>query len=123
MYYLSIEDVLEIHREQIKEFGGDKGVRDKGLIEAALLRPQTGYYSDIIEEAAAIWESLTMNHGFVDGNKRIGLAVMEIFLDVNGLEHTADNESLITFIYSNLEARTFNKDTLDAWLRENTSRN
>lgn len=123
MYYLSIEDVLEIHREQIKEFGGDKGVRDKGLIEAALLRPQTGYYSDIIEEAAAIWESLTMNHGFVDGNKRIGLAVMEIFLDVNGLEHTADNESLITFIYSNLEARTFNKDTLDAWLRENTARN
>jgi death-on-curing protein len=122
MYYLTIDDVLEIHQEQIREFGGAEGVRDKGLIEAALLRPQTGYYKDIIEEAASLWESLTMNHGFVDGNKRVGLAVMEIFLEVNGVDHTPDNDSLITFIYSNLEAGTFNKDNLDAWLRENTAR-
>lgn len=122
MYYLTIDDVLEIHLEQIAEFGGADGVRDKGLIEAALLRPQTGYYKDIIEEAASIWESLTMNHGFVDGNKRVGLAVMEIFLEVNGVDHTANNDDLIKFIYSNLEAGTFNKDTLDAWLRDNSVR-
>jgi len=122
MYYLTIGDVLEIHTDQNSEFGGAEGVRDKGVIEAALLRPQTGYYNDIIEEAAATWESLTMNHGFVDENKRVGLAVMEVFLEVNGIKHTANNENLLNFIYSNLEAGTFNKDNLDAWLRENTAR-
>ena len=121
MYYLTIEDVLDIHQDQINVFGGTEGVRDMGLIEAALLRPQTGYYKDLIEEAAAIWESLTMNHGFLDGNKRVGLAVTEVFLEVNGVTITADNLSLENFILSNLEAGTFTKDNLDAWLRENTS--
>lgn len=65
MYYLTLDDVLEIHHDQITEFGGSDGARDKGLIEVALLRPQTGYYRDIIEEAAAIWESLTINNGLL----------------------------------------------------------
>jgi len=118
--YLTIEEALDIHADQIAVFGGSPGVRDRGLIEAALLRPQTGYYADLIEEGAALWESLAMNHGFIDGNKRVALACTEIFLEANGLLITADNATLIAFIYHHLEAGTFTKDNLDAWLRDNT---
>ena len=118
--YLSIEEALDIHSDQIDLFGGTAGVRDQGLIEAALLRPQTGYYRDIIEEAAALWESLAMNHGFVDGNKRVALACTEVFLEANGILITADNPNMIEFIYTHLEAGTFTKENLDEWLRANT---
>jgi len=121
MNYLTLEDVYHIHEMLILAHGGAKGVRDAGLIEAALLRPQTGYYSDTIEEAAALWESIAMNHGFVDGNKPVAFAVMDIFLDINGFEVTASQIDTELFIYSNLEAGSFNKDTLDEWLRSNTS--
>lgn len=119
-FYLTIEDALAIHAEQIETFGGSAGVRDRGLIEAALLRPQTGYYGDVIEEAAALWESLAMNHGFVDGNKRVALACTEVFLEANGVMITADNAALLRLIYNHLEASTFTKDKLNAWLRANT---
>jgi len=118
--YLDMEAVLELHAEQIARFGGSPGIRDAGLIEAALLRPQTGYYFDLIEEAAALWESLTMNHGFIDGNKRVGLAATYTFLAINGLRMAAPTSELLGFIVSHLEAGTFNKNNLDAWLRANT---
>ena len=120
MRYLTIREVLFIHEALIEAYGGSRGVRDQGLIETALLRPQTGYYADLIEEAAALWESLAMNHGFIDGNKRIAFAVMDIFLDINGLEIVATQEDTERFIYQHLEAGTFNKDNLDAGLRTNT---
>jgi death-on-curing protein len=104
----------------LRLYGGAEGIRDEGLILSALLRPQTGYYADLIEEAAALWESLAMNHGFVDGNKRVALGCVLAFLDINGLEVTAEPHALIEFIYSNLEAGTFRKDIIDAWLRANT---
>ena len=119
--YLTIDDVLHLHTEQLGLFGGASGVRDEGLILSALLRPQTGYYNDLIEEAAALWESLAMNHGFVDGNKRVAFASLHVFLGMNGLSLTADPDAVILFIYSNLEAGTFNKSVLDAWLRSNTA--
>jgi death-on-curing protein len=117
VYYLSLDDALQIHRYLIRDFGGAGGVRDLGLIESALLRPQTGYYADLIEEAAALWESLTTNHGFVDGNKRVAFACMDLFLRVNGATLEAPQEEVIALIYRHLEAGTFRKDVLDAWLR------
>jgi death on curing protein len=122
MRYITMHEALFIHSTLLKAHGGADGVRDRGLIEAALLRPQTGYYSDLIEEAAALWESLSMNHGFVDGNKRVGFACMELFLDLNGLEITCGEDEAITFIYHHLESGTFTKDILDAWLRANTAK-
>jgi len=119
--YLDINDVHELHVEQIKHYGGAPGVRDAGLIEAALQRPQTGYYRDLIEEAASMWESLTMNYGFVDGNKRVGVAASYVFLRVNGYQWTAQPQELETLVLSNLEAGTFTKDVIDAWLRDNTA--
>lgn len=120
--YLTIEDAFDIHSAQIARFGGASGVRDAGLIEAALLRPQTGYYVDLIEEAAALWESLTMNHGFVDGNKRVGFACTYVFLRLNGLNLTAAPDGVETFIFGNLQSGAFTKDNLDAWLRVNTAK-
>lgn len=120
MIYLTLEDALYIHAEQLRLFGGAHGVRDMGLIESALLRPQTGYYTGVIEEAAALWESLAMNHGFVDGNKRVAFACLDIFLGLNNHEITATPQAVIEFIYRNLEARKFTKDVLQAWLAANT---
>lgn len=118
--YLTLDEALRIHDILIDRFGGAKGVRDLGLVEAALLRPQTGYYADLIEEAASLWESLAMNHGFVDGNKRVAYACLELFLQLNGLDIVAENDEIEVFIYAHLEAGTFRKDVLDAWLRGHT---
>lgn len=115
--YLTLDDVLWIHQEQLRHYGGAQGVRDEGLILSALLRPQTGYYANLIEEAAALWESLAMNHGFIDGNKRVAFASVLIFLEANGLQPQGSEEDWIEFIYSNLEAGTFRKEVIDAWLR------
>jgi death-on-curing protein len=118
-FYLTMDEVLRIHEVLLREFGGAPGVRDHGLIESALLRPQTGYYADLIEEAAALWESLAMN-GFIDGNKRVAYACVELFLQANGADIRATNDEAETFIYSHLEAGSFRKDVIEAWLRANT---
>ena len=114
--YLTLDEVLRMHEILLERFGGAPGVRDAGLIESALLRPQTGYYADLIEEAAALWESMAMNHGFIDGNKRVAYACVELFLQMNGVDTGASNAELEVFIYSNLEAGTFRKDVLETWL-------
>jgi death-on-curing protein len=118
--YVTLDEALRIHEVLLAEFGGAQGVRDMGLLESALLRPQTGYYADLVEEAAALWESLAMNHPFVDGNKRVAYAVLELFLQTNGLDVVPDNPTVERFIYSNLEAGTFRKDVIEPWLRKNT---
>ena len=118
--YLTIIEVLAIHHDQIKRYGGADGVRDFGLLEAALYRPQTGYYEDVIEEAAALWESLAMNHPFVDGNKRVAAAAMITFLAINGYSIRQEAQMLYRFIIENLEGRSFRHDRLVAWLRANT---
>lgn len=119
--YITLDEALRIHQLLIAEYGGASGVRDLGLIEAALLRPQTGYYADLVEEAAALWESLSMNHGFIDGNKRVAYACLELFLQLNGVDIVASNDEIERFIYANLESRSFRKDVLEVWLHENTA--
>ncbi len=124
--YLSLDEVLRIYELLIDAFGGAAGVRDMGLIESALIRPQTGYYADLIEEAAALWESLAMSHGFVDGNKRVAYASVELFLQLNGADIIADNDEIERFIYAHLEyahleAGTFRKDAVEAWLNAHTA--
>lgn len=121
MDYLTLDDALHIHAEQLRLFGGAAGVRDLGLIESALLRPQTGYYADLVEQAAALWESLAMHHGLDEGNERVAFACMDIFLGLNGARLDADPDAVIAFIYGHLEAGTFCKPVLEAWLRNNVT--
>jgi death-on-curing protein len=119
--YLTVIEVLTIHSHQIELYGGIDGVRDKGLLESALYRPQTGYYEDLIEEAAALWESLLLNHPFVDGNKRTAFAVTYTFLAINGILITADSAQIYEFIMDKIEAREFEFIQLVTWLRKNTT--
>lgn len=116
-----MQDILGLHQRQLQQFGGAPGVRDAGLIEAALARPRSGYYRDLIEEAATLWESLTLNCGFIDGNKGVGFAATCIFLRINGLDISASAQATRGFVIGLLESGTFEKNRLDAWLRGNTS--
>jgi len=115
--YLTVAEVLAMHADQIERYGGSPGVRDQGLLEAALYRPQTGYYADFIEEAAALWESLSQNHAFVDGNKRTAFASMYTFLAINGLRLTADAEETYVFVAHLYKASQFRFEKLVPWLR------
>ena len=98
--YLSVEQVLAIHRLQLEEFGGRKGVRDMGSLESAVARPTMSFggddlYPDLASKAAALMNSLVMNHPFVDGNKRVGAMAAELFIDLNGSTLVATDSDLI----------------------------
>ena len=85
----TVAEAIETHRLAIQEYVGLDGIRDKGLLESAILRPQTGYYQDIFEEAAALMESLAHNQAFVDGNKRTGALAAYVFLQINRIDFKA----------------------------------
>src|SRR5713101_7539769 len=96
--YLTVAEVLAMHADQIERYGGSHGVRDPGLLEAALYRPQTGYYADLIEEAAALWGSLAQNHPFIYGSKRTAFAATYTFLAINGAHLAADAQETYVFV-------------------------
>ena len=115
--YLTVSDVLGMHTVLMQRYGGALGVRDPGALEAALFRPQTGYYDDIVAEAAALLESLAINHPFVDGNKRIAFAAADVFLRINGWRlHRAPMQIHAEMIQM-FETGTFDIAYLDPWLR------
>ena len=119
--YLTVVEVLAMHADQIDRYGGSHGVRDHGLLEAALYRPQTGYYADLIEEAAALWESLAQNHPFIDGDKRTAFAATYTFLAINGARLTADAQETYVFVAALYEASQFGFDKLVPWLRSHVT--
>ncbi|MBL4854057.1 MAG: type II toxin-antitoxin system death-on-curing family toxin [Robiginitomaculum sp.] len=119
--YLTVLDAVAIHDMQIREHGGASGLRDPGQLEAALFRPQSGYYGDILAEAAALWESLSQNHPFVDGNKRTALVCMVTFLHINDTLYTATDEETRAFVKQLYETGELNFERLEPWLRVNTS--
>jgi len=116
--YLTTIEVLVMHSLLIRQFGGSDGVRDIGLLEAALFRPQTGYYSDIIEEAAALLESLAVNHPFIDGNKRVAFAVTDVFLRINGYEISSTSQKIYSELIKLFEAKEFDLKNLEKFLRK-----
>lgn len=120
--YLTIAEVLTIHQDQIERYGGSHGIRDAGQLEAAMFRMQSGYYPDLIGQAAALWESLSQNHPFIDGNKRTAFACTYTFLAINGVEITANAESTYAFLAELYEGNKFRFEALDQWLRDNTER-
>lgn len=119
--YLTVPEVLAIHEDLIERYGGLHGVRDLGLLESALFRPQTGYYADVTEEAAALWESLAQNHPFLDGNKRTAFAAVYTFLAINDVVINADANATYGFISRLYQAGEFRMDRLVDWLRKNTA--
>ena len=118
--YLSLENILYIHQELIDEFGGASGILDITSLESAVARPQSGYYNDIYEEAAALMESLAINHPFIDGNKRIAFFATDIFLRINGYIIECDNEIAHSHFMALFEENSFNFKNLLSWLKSNT---
>jgi death-on-curing protein len=115
--YLTVADVLGMHAVLVQRYGGMPGVRDPGALEAALFRPQTGYYEDIVAAAAALLESLAINHPFVDGNRRLAFAAGDVFLRINGLRLQRSPEQIHAEMMRMFETGTFDIAHLDPWLR------
>jgi death-on-curing protein len=115
--YLSVADVLGMHAALLRRYGGARGVRDPGALEAAASRPQTGYYEDIVAEAAALLESLAVNHPFIDGNKRAAFAAADVFLRINGWRLRRPPMQIYGEVIQMFESGTFDFTHLEPWLR------
>ena len=116
--FLSVTEVIEIHQRLIERFGGTAGVRDKGLLESALFRPQTGYYEDLAEMAAALFESLLLNHAFIDGNKRVAFFATDVFLRLNGWKISVEANAAHEFLIGMLERGDCSYEKLLPWIRD-----
>ncbi|MGE3975749.1 MAG: type II toxin-antitoxin system death-on-curing family toxin [Bdellovibrionales bacterium] len=116
--YPTLAETLELHQRLIERFGGKGGVRDMGLLESALMRPQTGYYKSLSLEAAALLQSLTQNHAFVDGNKRVAFATTAIFLRMNGYRLKVDADNGESFIIERVIKRKIDIDEIADWLEK-----
>jgi death-on-curing protein len=114
--YPTVAEAIEMHRLLIDEFGGIHGLRDRGLLEAAIYRPQNGYYDDLTHEAAALMESLANNHAFLDGNKRISFAVTDTFLRSNGFCIEVEPLAAHRFITEAIGKREFRVRQIREWL-------
>ncbi len=120
MRYLTLEEVLDLHRWALQAFGGQDGLRDRGLLESALATPQMTFggvdlHSTLVEKAAALAFSIVKNHAFVDGNKRVGFWAMDTFLRLNGQCVVCDTEAGVeTFLA--VAAGSMTREQLTGWL-------
>ncbi len=125
MRFLTLLEVLDLHRKIIERSGGTVGIRDLGLLESAIAQPRMTFggdelYPSLPEKAAAIGFSIIMNHPFVDGNKRTGHAATETFLVLNSMEINSsvdEQERLVLAIASGELGR---KEFVE-WLQQNTT--
>lgn len=116
--YPTLAELLVMHEILLAEFGGATGIRDMGALESALMRPQLGYYETLVDEAAAMLESLAMNHPFIDGNKRVAFFATDTFLRLNGRFIDCDNEEAYAFFMDLFDSGRFRFAELRAWLIE-----
>jgi death-on-curing protein len=121
MRYLTLKELVELHRRVIEQSGGGAGIRDLGLLESARAQPQMTFdgeelYPTVVEKASALGFSLINNHPFVDGNKRVGHAAMEVFLLLNGYEIEADVDEQERLILGVAAGET-GREALTEWLR------
>lgn len=116
--YLTVAEIYLMQHRLIEMFGGLHGIRDKRAVEAAVFRPQSGYYNSIEEEAAALTESLANNHGFLDGNKRIAFTAADVFLRRNGFYIEVEGLDGHTFIVGSMERHEFRFAQILDWIRQ-----
>jgi len=124
MRYLSLSEILKIHRRIMESSGGKSGIRDLGAIESALAQPRVTFsgqdlYPTTTEKAGSLCFSLIANHGLFDGNKRIGHAAMEVFLYLNGYKLAASTDEQEKIILG-VAAGKINRSQLTTWIKQNT---
>lgn len=120
--YSTLAETLELYQVLIDRFGGAMGVRDLGLLESALVRPQTGYYKSLSLQAAALLQSLMQNHAFVDGNKRVAFATTAIFLHINGFRLVVDPDAGESFLIEQVIKKKISLELISAWLERHMKR-
>ena len=122
--FLSVEDGIEIHADQIHRYGGSLGIRDVELLHSALGMPETGVgdqylHADLFQMAAAYLYHIVQNHSFIDGNKRTGAMAAFIFLKLNGFTLVADESVFETLVLQAAQGQV-GKDAIADFFRENT---
>lgn len=116
--YLTLTEVHGMHAVLMQRYGGATGIRDMGALEAALYRPQSGYYENIIQEAAALMESLAINHPFIDGNKRMAFAAMDVFLKINGYRLNQKAYDIYNEMITMFDNKEFDIEHIESWLKK-----
>jgi death-on-curing protein len=116
--YLTTHDVEVMHHVLIERYGGALGLRDANLLEAVVFRPQSGYYADTLLQGAALFESLIINHPFIDGNKRVAFAAMDVFLRMNGYQLNVDSNRIYSKIMDLFKQNQMDIEHIHAWLLE-----
>jgi death-on-curing protein len=114
--YLTVAEVVAIHHHQIEKYGGEHGLLNQGALESAVFRPQTGYYNDLSEEAAALLESLVNNHALLDGNDRVGFAAVHTFLLVNGFDLAVTSKAAFEFMMKTMAEGKFRFSRIHEWI-------
>jgi death on curing protein len=114
--YPTVAEAIEIHQLLIEEFGGLAGIRGQALLESAIFRPQSGYYNDLLEEAAALMESLSNNQAFLDGNKRISFVLTDVMLRANGYFLDVDPLEAHKFINDAIAKKEFRFSQIRDWI-------
>lgn len=114
----TLDETLELHKELIKRFGGSGGIRDLGLLQSALLRPQTGYYETLCLQAAALKQSLALNHSFTDGNKRVTFALTAIFLHMNNYKLSVTADEGEDFLIKKVIVEKVSIDEISKWIEK-----
>lgn len=123
--YISLEDLLIIHTDQVERYRGSHGIRDMGLLESALFRPQSSFggedlYPTLLEKAAVLVHSLLLNHAFVDANKRTAMATLLVFLELNNCPLICSQQQLIDAAIA-IENKTWEKEGIISWLKSHTA--
>jgi death-on-curing protein len=114
--YPTVAEAIAIQQDLIERFGGAHGLRDRGRLEAAVLRPQSGYYESIVDEAAALMESLSNNHAFVDGNKRLSFTLTDVFLRLNGSYLDVGADDAYEFMVGAIAQSNFRFPAIREWI-------
>ena len=122
---LTVAEVLELHQSVVERWGGSGGIRDLTVLESALAQPRQSFggndlYPDLPSKAAALCFSLVLNHPFIDGNKRVGHAAMEVFLSLNGYELRASVDEQERLIFD-LAAGQLSRDIFSDWVTKHAS--
>jgi death-on-curing protein len=114
--FLTLEEVIDLHRQLIERFGGTAGVRDPGLLESVLARPRSGYYASLSAQAAALMQSLAGNHAFVDGNTRVAFAATAVFLRMNGYALVVGADEVERFLVDEVIVARVDAAVIARWL-------
>lgn len=124
--FLSLEQILAIHHDQIERYGGSHGIRDLSLLESAIHRPQASFmgedlYQSIFDKAAALIHSMILNHPFIDGNKRTGTVTGAAFLHFNNWDIKVSQDELLE-LSLNVESKKWDITQLSNWLKDHSKK-